>query len=74
MHARVRHGRFLHFEADPHDSEFGLRIGSHVDRVRPCHGPGSPLKTKRFNLETTPRGFAYIAGAVHRVRRRDGCQ
>jgi len=51
---RVIHGRFLHFEADPHESEVGLRIGSHVDRVRPCHGPGSPLKTTRFCLKTTP--------------------
>lgn len=27
----------------------GLRIGSHVDRVRPCFGRGPPLTTKRFD-------------------------
>jgi hypothetical protein len=28
------------------------------------------LKTKRFDFKTTPRGFADIVGAVHRVGRR----
>jgi hypothetical protein len=57
----VIHGRFLHFDADPHVFEVGLQIGSHVDLVRPFKARIT-AEDETVLLQGYTQEFAVVAG------------